>query len=366
MTIRKRLNQFTILFLFVLIPVHTIAQSYNLINKHKQILSIGQGGEFGYFDDGSGYDYRIIESVKYGYFFSNRFVPFLGIDLLYGKTASYDYKTNEFIYAFSAGSRYFFTKKNLLFMETSIQAGGFNAKGSASENYRFAQIGIGGGLNFLLAQGIGQGKLAMEILFRYNFELMDRPQFSRIDVTLSTLGTSIGLNYVFSGKVSAPLPAKESYKTSPVRIKSLHILKTDIPFKISYCYERSLGKETAISFGVTAKEVSGLFSADHYFVPGIKIEPRYYYGYNKRYERGQTISNNSSDFLAFELSYQWLWKYDPTDKYWQISIIPKWGLRRAIGKHFIIEGALGASFFTTIEKTTSIAPHFETNFGYAF
>jgi hypothetical protein len=342
------------------------AQPLRISNKHCSTFILGQGGDFGYYDDGSGYEYRIIESLKYGYFITNRLVPFIGVDLLFGKAHSTVFDSKEFLFAFSTGSRYYFTKKNLLFLETSIQAGNFNAEGSKNENFNFAQIGLGGGISFNLASKIGDGNLAFEMLFRSNFNLIDIPQDTRINGVLSSLGTSFGLNYTFASKPAIALQEPAFQTSTPVRVSSLHIMKVDVPLHLSYCYEWAIGKETVIDLEVSAKEISGLFSEDHYFFPGIKIEPRYYYGYNNRNNRGQTIINNSSDFVALETSYQWLWKYEPTDKYWQLSLIPKWGLRRAIGKHFIVELALGCSFFTTIENKISAAPHIETSFGFAF
>jgi hypothetical protein len=342
------------------------AQPALLSNKHRSNIILGQGGDFGYYDDGSGYEYRIIESIKYGFFVSNRLVPFIGVDLLFGKAHSSVFDSKEFLYAVSTGSRYYFTKKNLLFLETSLQAGSFNAEGSKNENFDFAQIGLGAGISLNLASKIGDGNLAFEMVFRSNYNLIELPQDTRINGVLSSLGTSFGLNYTFAPKSVVAHQEPAFHTLDPVRVNSFHILKADIPLRLSYCYEWAIGKETVIDLEVTAKDIGGLFSDDHYFFPGIKIEPRYYYGYNKRNNRGQTIINNSSDFLAIETSYQWLWKYEPTNKFWQFSLIPKWGLRRAIWKRFIVELAVGCSFFTTIENKNSIAPHIETSFGFTF
>lgn len=72
--------------------------------------------------------------------------------------------------------------------------------------------------------------------------------------------------------------------------------------------------------------------------PVLTIEPRWYFNLQKRYNRSKTIKDNNGDFLSVKCSYHpdlfVISNY--TDLYVipDITIIPTWGIRRNIGKHF--------------------------------
>ncbi len=91
--------------------------------------------------------------------------------------------------------------------------------------------------------------------------------------------------------------------------------------------------------------------------PTLKIEPRWYYNLNKRQKKGKNISMNSGNFIAVSFSYLPNWfvisnnnhTYTPD----QISIIPKWAIRRVIGKHFVYETGFGIGFAHEFESNTS-------------
>ncbi|MBE98878.1 hypothetical protein [Flavobacterium coralii] len=87
-------------------------------------------------------------------------------------------------------------------------------------------------------------------------------------------------------------------------------------------------------------------------VPSISVEPRWYYNLNKRSVKGRKTSKNSGNFVTIATEY-----YpnlfvignlpDHIHVPNQISIIPKWGIRRHIGSTNInYELGIGIGYFT--------------------
>ena len=88
--------------------------------------------------------------------------------------------------------------------------------------------------------------------------------------------------------------------------------------------------------------------------PVIVLEPRYYYNLKKRSENSKRIDGNSGNFFALKMGYHpdWfvLFNTDDAPVVSDFSIIPTWGIRRNIGKHFNYEAGLGAGFSHTFAK----------------
>lgn len=83
--------------------------------------------------------------------------------------------------------------------------------------------------------------------------------------------------------------------------------------------------------------------------PVFRIEPRWYYNLNKRVSKSKSISGNSASFLTIQTSYNPNWftisNYDDNIEIVnQISIIPTWGIKRNLGKHFTYETGLGIGY----------------------
>ena len=85
-----------------------------------------------------------------------------------------------------------------------------------------------------------------------------------------------------------------------------------------------------------------------FLMPVVTIEPRWYYNLRKRGEKSKNISGNSANFLSLKTSYHPDWfiisNKDNVDIISQISIIPTWGIRRQIGKHFNYEAGFGIGY----------------------
>lgn len=96
-----------------------------------------------------------------------------------------------------------------------------------------------------------------------------------------------------------------------------------------------------------------LFGGDFYgngvgyvFAPVVNIEPRYYYNFKSRQAVGKRIDGNSGNFLTIGIGYHPDWFVLSNDKnvnvFQQVSVIPKWGIRRHIGKsNFNYEAGFG-------------------------
>jgi hypothetical protein len=150
-------------------------------------------------------------------------------------------------------------------------------------------------------------------------------------------------------------------------VQKVHSIKLALP-GLSYGYERPVSPRTVINYefmlaGTIGYSSSGFYSyngasnnpyldlfdhKEHWLwsiSPILIIEPRYYYNYMKRQRKEKRVINNAANYLAISAIFQpgitIAKKNDPeTDSLF--AIIPKWGMRRALGKHFIFELTTGA------------------------
>ncbi len=119
--------------------------------------------------------------------------------------------------------------------------------------------------------------------------------------------------------------------------------------------------ESKLSNSITLRSELGLdagFSVNDNFVgddifaliPAITLEPRWYYNLNKRVSKSRRIDGNSGNFIALKISYHpdvIVYSNQNTDNInfiSDISIIPTWGIRRNIGKHFNYETGIGIGY----------------------
>ncbi len=88
--------------------------------------------------------------------------------------------------------------------------------------------------------------------------------------------------------------------------------------------------------------------------PVITAEPRWYYNIEKRSKKGRNTKNNSANFVALSLTYHpdWFTISNNYDGYIpdQISIIPYWAIKRALGAHFNYETGLGLGYQYTFYR----------------
>jgi chromosomal replication initiation ATPase DnaA len=108
-------------------------------------------------------------------------------------------------------------------------------------------------------------------------------------------------------------------------------------------------------------------------VPVITLEPRYYYNIEKRARNNRTTSNNSANFIALNLKYQpdlFVVSNSNVDAIANISIVPKWSIRRNLGNHFHYETGFGLGYRYFLENTNSekgeMAADLHLRIGYNF
>lgn len=144
--------------------------------------------------------------------------------------------------------------------------------------------------------------------------------------------------------------------------------------------------ETALSDQITLRsELNvgfGWTSGDAYtggsewaFIPTIVVEPRYYYNLEKRFNKGKITHNNSGNYLSLGLGYQPGLAIGTENTYAHpaLSFIPRFGVKRSIGKHFTYETNIGLGYAWVFKKfeypnwnTGAIEEYKETDHGVTF
>jgi len=99
---------------------------------------------------------------------------------------------------------------------------------------------------------------------------------------------------------------------------------------------------------------AGIYGGDFYpktgflMTPVITAEPRWYYNLEKRQSKSKNISGNSGNFVSLQTSYHPNWfvisNNENSKTFNLITVIPTWGIKRNIGKHFTYETAIGIGY----------------------
>ena len=121
------------------------------------------------------------------------------------------------------------------------------------------------------------------------------------------------------------------------------------------------------------------FSSGSFFIlaPVITLEPRWYYNLNKRLSKSRRIDGNSGNFISIKTSYHpdFIIGDIPNNTNFisDISIIPTWGIRRNLGKHFNYETGIGLGYIhffkeknVYIKDTNMLALNLHLRIGYRF
>jgi hypothetical protein len=114
-------------------------------------------------------------------------------------------------------------------------------------------------------------------------------------------------------------------------------LYNEIKLNDNFALRSEIGAEPRISINVGT-----VFSSV------LRLEPRYYYNLEKRINKGKDISNNAGNFFGLNINYRPSTVIYRTKDYLtpieSFSIVPKWGLRRNLGKNFNYELGAGLGF----------------------
>lgn len=105
--------------------------------------------------------------------------------------------------------------------------------------------------------------------------------------------------------------------------------------------------EFGLDGGVLGGEVNK--NVGFFLAPVLNVEARWYYNIKSRDRNSKNVLNNSANFITPAISYHPDWfiisKENSFKVYNQISIIPKWGIRRNIAKtNFNFEAGIGIGY----------------------
>lgn len=116
----------------------------------------------------------------------------------------------------------------------------------------------------------------------------------------------------------------------------------------------ALRSEIGLDAGIFGSSYSNENYVDYIFAPVLTLEPRWYYNFEKRLNKGKKINNNSGNFLALKVSFNpdlfVISNRDDISVPNQLFIIPKWGIKRAIGQHFTYEVGIGLGYHKVFEN----------------
>ena len=112
-------------------------------------------------------------------------------------------------------------------------------------------------------------------------------------------------------------------------------------------------------------------------VPAITLEPRWYYNLNKRVDKNRRVDGYSGNFLSIKTTYHpdiVLGSLrDNVVFISDISIIPTWGIRRNVGKHFTYETGIGIGYVhyfedenINLKEESDLALNLHLRLGYRF
>jgi hypothetical protein len=103
-------------------------------------------------------------------------------------------------------------------------------------------------------------------------------------------------------------------------------------------------------FGLDAAISSNSFVGTRVFimVPAITLEPRWYYNLGRRVSKSKRIDGNTGNFISLKITYHpdiVVGNLPPNaNLISDVSIIPTYGVRRNVGKHFTYEVGFGIGY----------------------
>ena len=86
------------------------------------------------------------------------------------------------------------------------------------------------------------------------------------------------------------------------------------------------------------------------FYPAITLQPKYYYNFSSRTQKGKNTKNNSANYLAMQFRYipdLFVISNSDVELSNQIQVIPTFGIRRNFSENFNYEFRAGIGYGTT-------------------
>tara|TARA_B110000908_G_C9960494_1_gene316639 strand:+ start:77 stop:622 length:546 start_codon:yes stop_codon:yes gene_type:complete len=124
-----------------------------------------------------------------------------------------------------------------------------------------------------------------------------------------------------------------------------------------------VNNETRLTDEIALRTEIGLYTeivanSGFFMAPEITLEPRWYYNIKKRVVNNKDITNNSASFVTLKINFKSdVFEISGYDDDFDraknsFAIIPKWGIKRNIGRHFNYELGCGAGY--VFQKNFSI------------
>ncbi len=168
-----------------------------------------------------------------------------------------------------------------------------------------------------------------------------------------------------NAQTPASRPSAEATQSVQLSILGLH-----------YAHELPLARRMTLTGRVGADvgiAVDGDLFGNHtttwMAAPTIDIEPRFYYGLDRRASLGRSTVGNAGSFLALRVKNMMPlgWSSDKGAKPVGATFIaPMWGMRRLWGEHWQFEFTAGANIGIGWKGKYGWTPHASVRFGYSF
>lgn len=143
-----------------------------------------------------------------------------------------------------------------------------------------------------------------------------------------------------------------------------------------YTYEYSLGRKFTVLGGAginysLIEYINNVFDLDSKnascLAIQLNLQPRFYYNLDRRERLERKTLKNSADFFTLDIGYRFEPFYisvdiDGKDILW---VVPKWGMHRALGEHWLFDLTAGIGYIKIGDKTGANIS-VSTGFGYSF
>jgi hypothetical protein len=166
----------------------------------------------------------------------------------------------------------------------------------------------------------------------------------------------------------------KSFCQQPETSLEKNIISADIGFiGIWINYERHLNGLFTLksSLGLEGSFGQGFISEGKTwvaFIPTARLEPRYYYNFNRRVNLEKKTLFNGANYFAFTAAYYSgiiISNVSDITSEKGISLIPKWGIQRTIGQKISFQFAFGPGIYIT-KVNTGTTFGLDLRFGYNF
>jgi hypothetical protein len=159
--------------------------------------------------------------------------------------------------------------------------------------------------------------------------------------------------------------SSQTNTVQPVHIVSVRFIGA------GYSYEHPLGKETALyaEFLIHGGFGSNFLHGSYWiFAPAIRVEPRFYYNLEKRFDKNRKTIFNSANYLSFILEYQLPVSIgsDNVQSVNALTIAPMWGSRRTFLKHMVSEIGIGPGLILAESLDMTPIIKLDLKIGFAF